>query len=316
VRRFLHEKCENRRFLAKPPLRGRSPYGCDCHKHCDRAVGCTCGHTVSQRSRCARRLRGRGPRHRVPGAWPLGGVPCYVACRLHGAHEACLAGASHACDLHGLHPCLMPMLEGTVVLRTRLPLRPTRAAYNTTCARCVRIGCGRGRAGGAQQLMCTSVPPCLLGPHAVAMHARSAIMARPSVACACARCVRAPMGLCVRARVCACACACARTPIRGAVTRAHLWRWRVCACAARGCVCVCACVCRWLRVRLRGELRHIFTPLAACSDLVTLSRHKIDPVRSKAALRGCFRVTRPPSCQALYASLACVCVCVCVCVRP
>jgi hypothetical protein len=211
------------------PLRHprRVPHAhCNCNKHCDRALGCTCGHTVPPRSQRAGvngpRATSSGPRRlaaRLPGAWP------------------------HAC------PCPCWNAQGTVCYVPVFPYAPP-ARHTTQHARAVCASVAvAGRREGRNCWMCMSVPPCGV----VAMHARrSAIMARPSVACACAR-------VCARPRVCACAHGCVRVRVRVH----HLWR--VCACAAHGCVrawvrvrvCVCVCVCVHADYELRVRLREL-----------------------------------------------------------
>jgi hypothetical protein len=217
------------------PLRHpqRVPHAhCNCNKHCDRAVGCTWSHTVPAAESRAGVNGPRATSSGPPALGRMGCIRCHVACRVLGAHAACLAGASHA--VVAMHPCMLAVSAvcfthagRDCVLRTRLPYAPP--ARPTPCALCAhRL---RSRAGGRGA---TGAPICGVRTGVcVCTHAHPwRGHARPSVALA---------------RVCAC----------GA---------RVRACArARVCVCVCA---RWLRVRLRGELRRIFTPLAVCSDLV------------------------------------------------
>jgi hypothetical protein len=50
-----------------------------------------------------------------------------------------------------------------------------------------------------------------------------------------------------------------------------------------------------------GPSRHVFLRVKVCKSAIsTLSRRKIDPDRSRAALRGWFRDTRPPSRQETF----------------
>jgi hypothetical protein len=216
-----------------------------------------------------------------PGAWPHGlpplprcVSPAWSACSLPRRGVSRCGG--HACSRwERMHACASPMLEGTVCYVHGFPYAPP--ARPTPCALCAhRL---RSRAGGRG--VRTGVCVCGRGcgcTHAHPWHGH----ARPSVALA---------------RVCVCGRGRGRT-------HAHPWHGharpsvalaRVCVrgarVRARMCVCACACVCaRWLRVRLRGELRRIFTPLAACSDLVS-------SMPADCAMRCHHRSRRLPPCR-------------------
>jgi hypothetical protein len=113
-----------RRSFAPAPPR-RVPHAlCTCNKHCDRAMGCTCGHLVPPRKAVTGpRATSSGPRRLA--AWAASVATLRVACLERVAMHPCML----ALCAHVLHPCW----KGLCATYASPPLRPTRAAQHNMC---------------------------------------------------------------------------------------------------------------------------------------------------------------------------------------